>query len=82
MRVNDMSTITVIKAECKEEVTNKEDPAYVYKDLAELNAEVLRLQKEAAKDPNHPSNDGLRAYFAETARKLEEIKRQNNSKTE
>ena len=73
-----MGIIKFITEEGKEEVAKNEDPnAYVYKDIHELNAEVIRLHDEAAQDPNHYTNDGLRAYFAETERKLEEIKRQN-----
>lgn len=48
------------------------------KDLAEVNAAFIKSEKEAAKDPNHPRHDALRAYFAETERKLAEIKRQKN----
>ena len=40
-------------------------------DIAAVNAEVHRLQDEAAKDPNHWINDGLKKYFAEERQFLE-----------
>lgn len=43
------------------------------RDLAEVNAEVIRLQAEAAKDPHHPINDGLWAHFEEVKRRLKEL---------
>jgi hypothetical protein len=48
------------------------------KDLAEVHADFIKREKEAAKDPNHPNHDALKAYFAETERKLAEIKCQKN----
>ncbi len=44
-------------------------------DIMEIRDEVIRLQNEAAKDPNHWTNDGLRAYFEEERQKLAEIQR-------
>lgn len=43
------------------------------RDLSEVNAEVIRLQAEAAKDPHHPINDGLWAHFEEVKRRLKEL---------
>lgn len=44
------------------------------RDFAEVNAEVIRLQAEAAKDPHHPINEGLWAYFEDRKKRLAEIK--------
>lgn len=49
------------------------------RDLATAYAEFLRDEAEAAKDPNHPVNDGLRAYFEERKRKLEQLKKEQNN---
>lgn len=46
-------------------------------DIAAVNAEVHRLQSEAAKDPNHWINDGLKNHFAEELQKLEQLKKLN-----
>ena len=45
------------------------------KDIAAVRDEVHKLQDEAAKNPDHPINDGLNAYFEERKRKLDEIKK-------
>jgi hypothetical protein len=45
------------------------------KDIIEVNREVIRQQNEAAKNPNHPINDGLKKHFEEEKRKLSEIKK-------
>ena len=45
------------------------------KDIMEATKELLKQQDEAAKDPNHPINDGLKKYFEERKRKLAEIKK-------
>jgi hypothetical protein len=37
----------------------------------------LQAQREAAKNPNHPVNDGLKAFFEERKRALESIKNDN-----
>ena len=37
--------------------------------------EVHKLLIEASKDPNHPSNDGLKAHFEDRKRKLAEIQK-------
>ena len=42
--------------------------------IMEVNAEVIRLQNEAAKNPEHWINDGLRQYFEERKQKLENLK--------
>ncbi len=44
-------------------------------DVAAVRAEVHRLQSEAAKNPDHPINDGLKQHFEEEKRKLSEIKK-------
>lgn len=49
------------------------------RNIMQVRDEVIRLQNEAAKDPNHPSNDGLRAHFEETKRKLEQLKKEQNN---
>ena len=50
------------------------------KDILEVRKEVHRLQNEAAKNPEHPINNGLKAHFEERNRKLAEIKKsQSNS---
>ena len=41
------------------------------KDIFEIRKDVIRRQNEAAKNPDHSSNDGLRAYFEDVKRKLE-----------
>ena len=41
----------------------------------EVRKEVHRLQKEAAKNPDHPINDELKAHFEDRQRKLTEIKK-------
>lgn len=45
------------------------------KDILLVNQEVIKSQNEASKNPNHPINDGLKAYFDERKRKLAEIKK-------
>lgn len=42
--------------------------------IMEVNAEVIRLQNEAAKNPEHWINDGLRQHFEEHKQKLENLK--------
>lgn len=44
-------------------------------DLFNINAEVIRLQDEAARDPDHWLHDGLKEYFAERQQKLAALKR-------
>ena len=39
-----------------------------------ISAEVHRLQSEAAKNPDHWINDGLKKHFAEEQKKLEQLK--------
>ena len=46
------------------------------KDIIEVNREVIRQQDEAAKNPNHPINDGLKKHFEEERRRLGKIKAQ------
>ncbi|WP_171406582.1 hypothetical protein [Acinetobacter cumulans] len=45
------------------------------KDIMQVHQEVIKRQDEAAKNPNHPINDGLNTYFEERKRKLAEIKK-------
>ena len=45
------------------------------KDILEVRKEVHRLQNEAAKNPEHPINNGLKAHFEDRKRKLAEIKK-------
>jgi hypothetical protein len=47
----------------------------IKKDIMAVRDEVHRLQDEAAKNPDHPINDGLKAHFEERKRKLSEIKK-------
>lgn len=49
------------------------------RDFFEVNQEVIKRQNEAAKDPHHPSNDGLWAYFEERKRKLEQLASEQNN---
>lgn len=44
------------------------------KDIMEVRKEVHRLQNEAAKNPEHPINNGLKAHFEERKRLLEALK--------
>ena len=44
-------------------------------DILIVNAEVIRLQDEAAGDPDHWLHDGLKEYFSERQRKLAEIRK-------
>ena len=46
-------------------------------DVAAVRAEVHRLQSEAAKNPDHWINDGLKAHFEEELKKLEQLKKLN-----
>lgn len=46
-------------------------------DLFDTREKVLQAQREAAKNPNHPVNDGLKAFFEERKRALESIKNDN-----
>lgn len=44
-------------------------------DILSVNAEVIRLQDEAAQNPEHWLHDGLKKYFAERQKRLTELKR-------
>ena len=44
-------------------------------DILSVNAEVIRLQDEAAQNPEHWLHDGLKKYFAERQKRLAELKR-------
>lgn len=44
------------------------------RNIIDINLEVIKRQDEAAKDPDHPINDGLKKYFEERKRKLEALK--------
>ena len=46
----------------------------IKKDIMAVRDEVHRLQDEAAKNPDHPINDGLKAHFEERKRLLEALK--------
>ncbi|MEG2273562.1 MAG: hypothetical protein RSC05_14955 [Acinetobacter sp.] len=46
-------------------------------DILAVNAEVHRLQNEAAKNPDHWINDGLKNHIAEELQKLEQLKKLN-----
>ena len=41
----------------------------------QVNQEVISKQNEATGNPNHPINDGLRKYFEERKKKLDEIRK-------
>ena len=43
--------------------------------LLEARNRVIQAQKEAAKNPDHPINDGLKAHFEERKRKLLDIQK-------
>ncbi len=43
--------------------------------IIQVNDEIIRLQNEAVGSPDHWINDGLQAYFEETKRKIEEIRK-------
>ena len=45
------------------------------KEIMQTREEVHKLLIEASKDPNHPSNDGLKAHFEDRKRKLAEIQK-------
>ena len=49
----------------------------IKKDIMAVRDEVHRLQDEAAKNPDHPINDGLKNHFAEELKKLEQLKKSN-----
>ncbi len=43
--------------------------------ILEVRNRVIQAQREAAKNPDHPINDGLKAHFKERNRKLNKIKK-------
>ena len=43
--------------------------------LLEARNRVIQAQREAAKNPDHPINDGLKAHFEDRKCKLAEIKK-------
>ena len=43
--------------------------------LLEARNRVIQAQREAAKNPDHPINDGLKAHFEERKRNLADIKK-------
>ena len=49
----------------------------IKKDIMAVRDEVHRLQDEAAKNPDHWINDGLKAHFEEELKKLEQLKKLN-----
>jgi hypothetical protein len=44
-------------------------------DLLNINAEVIRLQDEAAQKPDHWLHDGLKSHFEEIQQQLSDLKR-------
>ena len=44
------------------------------KDLAEVHADFIKREKEAAKDPNHPIHDRLKASLKAKAERLKALK--------
>lgn len=44
-------------------------------DILSVNAEVIRLQDEAAQNPEHWLHDGLKAYFEARQQQLAALKR-------
>ena len=45
------------------------------KSLLEARNRVIQAQREAAKNPDHPINDGLKAHFEERNRNLADIQK-------
>ena len=45
------------------------------KSLLEARNSVIQAQREAAKNPDHPINDGLKAHFEERKRNLADIQK-------
>lgn len=45
------------------------------KSLLEARNRVIQAQREAAKNPDHPINDGLKAHFEERKRNLADIQK-------
>ena len=43
--------------------------------LLEARNRVIQAQREAAKNPDHPINDGLKAHFEERKRNLADIQK-------
>ena len=43
--------------------------------ILEARNRVIQAQREAAKNPDHPINDGLKAHFEERKRNLAEIQK-------
>ena len=44
-------------------------------DISAVNAEVIRLQDEAAQKPDHWLHDGLKSHFEEIQQQLSDLKR-------
>ncbi|MFW2068003.1 hypothetical protein ACG9ZB_16175 [Acinetobacter johnsonii] len=42
--------------------------------ILEARNRVIQAQREAAKNPDHPINDGLKAHFEERKQKLAALK--------
>ena len=42
--------------------------------LLEARNRIIQAQREAAKNPDHPINDGLKAHFEERNQKLAALK--------
>ena len=45
------------------------------KRILEARNRVIQAQREAAKNPDHPINDGLKAHFEERKRNLADIQK-------
>ena len=43
--------------------------------ILEARNRVIQAQREAAKNPDHPINDGLKAHFEERKRNLADIQK-------
>ena len=42
--------------------------------ILEARNRIIQAQREAAKNPDHPINDGLKAYYEERKQKLAALK--------
>ena len=45
------------------------------KSLFDVREKLAQAQREAAKNPDHPINDGLKAHFEERKRNLADIQK-------
>lgn len=49
------------------------------KSLFEIRDKIVQAQADAARNPDHPINDGLRKYFEERKRKLAILRSETNN---